>query len=101
MFDCCENYLHCSQIYTPIITIDDILRLHLSFVSKSFFGLHFDDRFLLCYNYFKYELEAKGAIKWKDLPPFLSSWLDRSSGDCIFMSSQQCTFTTTHLSGKV
>ena len=34
-----------------------------------------------------------------DFPPFLSSWLDRSSKECIFTPSQFHTFTTTHLSG--
>lgn len=34
-----------------------------------------------------------------DFPPFLSSWLDRSSKDCMFSGNQLRTFTTAHLSG--
>ena len=49
--------------------------------------------------YFKYELEAKGAIQREDLPTFLSGFLDRNSADCMYTANQLRTFTTAHLSG--
>ena len=48
--------------------------------------------------YFKLELEAKGAIE-KDLPPFLSNFLDRTSANCMYTPKQLRTYTTAHLSG--
>jgi len=55
---------------------------------------------LLFCSYFKFELEAKGAIAREDLPPFLSAFLDRTSVDNMYSPSQLCTFTTAHLSGR-
>jgi len=37
--------------------------------------------------YFKLELEAKGAIDKKDLPPFISTFLDRGSADCMYTAN--------------
>ena len=34
-----------------------------------------------------------------DLPPFLSSYLDRTSATCMFTAHQLRTYTTAHLSG--
>ena len=48
--------------------------------------------------YFKFELEGKGAIASLDLPPFLSSYLDRISVACMFTTHQLRTYTTAHLS---
>ena len=47
--------------------------------------------------YFKFELYAKKAIEKKDLPPFLTTWLDRSSSDCMFSAYQLRNWTTPHL----
>ena len=55
--------------------------------------------FILNCRYFKYELLAKGAISKKDLPIFLSTWLDRSNSKCMFSSNQQRTWSTSHLTG--
>ena len=49
--------------------------------------------------YFKFELEGKKAIPSLDLPPFLSSYLDRTSVACMFTAHQLRTYTTPHLSG--
>ena len=54
--------------------------------------------FLSC-RYFKFELEGKGAIPSLDLPPFLSSYLDRTSPVCMFTAQQLRTYTIAHLSG--
>lgn len=50
----------------------------------------------LC-RYIKFELYAKKAIEKADLPPFLTTWLDRSSPDCMFTSGQLKNWTTPHL----
>ena len=55
--------------------------------------------FCLPCRYFKFELEGKGAIASLDLPPFLSSYLDRTSTAYMFTAHQLRTYTTTHLSG--
>lgn len=49
------------------------------------------------FSYFKFELEAKGAIARIQLPPILSTWLDRSSGYCMYSPNQLRTYTTAHL----
>ena len=49
--------------------------------------------------YFKFELEGKGAIASLDLPPFLSSYLDRTSVACMFTAHLLRTYTTAYLSG--
>ena len=49
--------------------------------------------------YFKFELEGKDAMASLDLPPFLSSYLDRTSATCMFTAHQLRTYTTAHLSG--
>ena len=43
------------------------------------------------------ELFAKKAISREDLSPFLGSWLDRESLECMFSTNQSKTWTTTHL----
>ena len=45
------------------------------------------------------ELLPKKAIKKDDLPPFLNSWIDISSPDCMFNASQLKTWTSAHLRG--
>ena len=47
--------------------------------------------------YFKFELYPKGAISKTNLPPFLTTWLDRSSPNCMFTTSQLSRWTTPHL----
>ena len=47
--------------------------------------------------YFKLELFPKKAIQKADLPPFLTTWLDRSSPDCMFSTVQLKTWPTPHL----
>jgi hypothetical protein len=42
----------------------------------------------LLYRYFTQELFPKRGIAKKDLPPFLQTWLDRSSPDCMFSPTQ-------------
>jgi hypothetical protein len=49
--------------------------------------------------YFKQELLPKHGIAKKDLPPFLHTWLDRSSPDCMFSPGQLRTWTSAHLCG--
>ena len=51
--------------------------------------------------YFKYEVLAKRAIPKEDLHVFLTTWLDRSNSMCMFSTLQQCTWTTSHLTGGV
>ena len=43
------------------------------------------------------ELFPKKAIEKADLPPFLTTWLDRSSSDCMFSTVQLKTWPTPHL----
>ena len=43
------------------------------------------------------ELYPKKAIQKADLPPFLTTWLDRSSPDCMFSAVQLKTWPTPHL----
>jgi len=50
-------------------------------------------------NYFKYELLAKNTIIREDLPPFLSSWIDQSSKECMYTPSQLRIFRTANLIG--
>ena len=49
------------------------------------------------FRYIKLELFAKQAIEKAALPPFLTTWLDRSSADCMFSASQLRLWTTPHL----
>ena len=49
--------------------------------------------------YFKFELDGKEAIARIDLPPFFSSYVDRTSPICMFTAHQLRTYTTAHLSG--
>ena len=51
----------------------------------------------LILRYFKLELFPKKAIQKADLPPFLTTWLDRSSLDCMFSTVQLKTWPTLHL----
>ena len=51
----------------------------------------------LTLRYFKLELYPKKAIQKADLPPFLTTWLDRSSPDCMFSTVQLKTWPTPHL----
>ena len=51
----------------------------------------------LILRYFKLELFPKKAIRKADLPPFLTTWLDRSSPDCMFSTVQLKTWPTPHL----
>ena len=51
----------------------------------------------LILRYFKLELFPKKAIQKADLPPFLTTWLDRSSSDCMFSTIQLKTWPTPHL----
>ena len=51
----------------------------------------------LIHRYFKLELFPKKAIQKADLPPFLTTWLDRSSPDCMFSTVQLKTWPTPHL----
>ena len=43
------------------------------------------------------ELFPKKAIQKADLPPFLTTWLDRSSPNCMFSTVQLKTWPTPHL----
>ena len=67
------------------------------------FGVHDNcvvhPKILLPCRYFKFELEGKGSMASLDLPPFLSSYLDRTSTTCMFTAHQLRTYTTAHLSG--
>ena len=54
------------------------------------------DPFLMC-RYFKAELCGKKAIAKEDFPPFLTTWLDRSSPDCMFSPGQLKSWTSSHL----
>jgi hypothetical protein len=45
------------------------------------------------------ELFPKRGIAKEDLPPFLQTWLDRTSTDCMFSPSQLRTWTSAHLRG--
>lgn len=47
--------------------------------------------------YFKFELYPKGAIAKADMPPFLLTWLDRGSADCMFSPTQLKNWTSSHL----
>lgn len=47
--------------------------------------------------YFKYELYPKKAIAKAALPPFLSTWLELKSPDCMFSASQEKNWPTGHL----
>ena len=47
--------------------------------------------------YFKNELCGKKAIAKEDFPPFLTTWLDRSSPDCMFSPGQLKSWTSSHL----
>ena len=47
--------------------------------------------------YFKSELCGKKAIAKEDFPPFLTTWLDRSSPDCMFSPGQVKSWTSSHL----
>ena len=49
--------------------------------------------------YFKFELERNGAMASLDLPPFLSSYLDRTLATCMFTAHQLRTYTIAQLSG--
>jgi hypothetical protein len=49
--------------------------------------------------YFTQELFPKYRIGKEDLPPFLQTWLDRTSLDCMFSSGQLKTWTSAHLRG--
>jgi hypothetical protein len=51
------------------------------------------------YRYFTQELFPKRGIAKEDLPPFLQTWLDRSSSDFMFSPGQLKTWTTAHLRG--
>ena len=51
----------------------------------------------LTLRYFKLELYPKKAIQKADLPPFLTTWLNRSSPDCMFSTFQLKTWPTPHL----
>jgi len=53
---------------------------------------------MLC-RYFKYKLLAKNAITRENLPPFMTSWLDRTVPECMYIELQLCTFTTANLTG--
>jgi hypothetical protein len=44
-------------------------------------------------------LFPKRGIAKEDLPPFLQTWLDHTSTDCMFSPSQLQTWTSAHLSG--
>jgi hypothetical protein len=52
----------------------------------------------LC-RYFTQELFPKRGIAKEDLPPFLQTWLDRTSTDCMFSPLQIRTWTSAHLRG--
>jgi hypothetical protein len=52
----------------------------------------------LC-RYFTQELFPKRGIAKEDLLPFLQTWLDRTSTDCMFSPSQLRTWTSAHLRG--
>jgi hypothetical protein len=52
----------------------------------------------LC-RYFSQELFRKREIAKEDLPPFLQTWLDRTSPDCMFSHGQLKTWTSAHLRG--
>jgi hypothetical protein len=45
------------------------------------------------------ELFPKHGIAKEDLLPFLDTWLDRSSPDCMFSPLQLQTWTSTYLRG--
>jgi hypothetical protein len=45
------------------------------------------------------ELFPKRGIAKEDLPPFLQTWLDHSSTDCMFSPIQLRTWTSAHLRG--
>lgn len=47
--------------------------------------------------YFKFELYAKNDIAKADLPLFLTTWLDKSSLDCMFSTWQMRNWMTPHL----
>ena len=47
--------------------------------------------------YFNSELCGKKAIAKEDFPPFLTTWLDRSSLDCMFSPGQLKSWTSSHL----
>ena len=51
----------------------------------------------LIFRYFKLELFPKKAIQKADLPLILTTWLDRSSLDCMFSIVQLKTWPTHHL----
>jgi hypothetical protein len=52
----------------------------------------------LC-RYFTQELFPKHGIAKEDLPPFLQTWLDCASTDCMFSPSQLRTWTSANLCG--
>jgi hypothetical protein len=55
--------------------------------------------FKIMYRYFMQELFPKWGIAKEDLPPFLKTWLDHSSPDCMFSPTQLRTWTSAHLQG--
>ena len=49
--------------------------------------------------YFKLKLLPKHGIAKEDLPPFLHTWLNRYSPDCMFSPRQLQTWNSAHLRG--
>jgi hypothetical protein len=49
--------------------------------------------------YFTQELFPKYRIGKEDLPPFLQTWLDRTSPECVFSLGQLKTWTFANLRG--
>lgn len=80
---------------TLYLNINDYIPLLPMFLNSTLINCMTLD--LTFYRYFKRELLVKNAIQKADLPPFMSTWLDRSSPDCMFSPGQFKSYTSPHL----